>query len=62
MVMGAGLVNKEIHDNAENKSEQTLENDEKLADYFASIKIIDDAKAASTDIPAISVNDEKQDG
>ena len=50
MVMAACLDNKEIQ---ENQSEQTLQN-------FDSIKIIDDAQAASTDIPAISVNDEKQ--
>ena len=52
MVMAASLDNKESQ---ENQSEQTLQN-------FDSIKIIDDddAQAASTDIPAISVNDEKQ--
>ena len=50
--MAACLDNKEIQ---ENQSEQTLQN-------FDSIKIIDDAQAASTDIPAISVNDEKQEG
>ena len=48
--MAASLDNREIQ---ETQPEQTLQN-------FASIQIIDDAQAASTDIPAISVNDEKQ--
>ena len=54
---------EEINYEAQKKhEEQTKESDKKLAEYFDTINIIDDANTASVEIPAISLNDGDQEG
>ena len=57
---------KESHWNINYKSVSRLtdwcsENDKKFVEYFDSINITDEAKTTSKEIPAISLNDGKQD-